>query len=110
MIIIAKPAFKHRPRAGPVGGVWIAVHTDQFSGAEVEQAIIDGLFTAFEADRELQLDDVIEAAKDRTPLAKTAKEDIQRIREWGKSGRARPASRPDPTANITIGRGPKLQT
>jgi hypothetical protein len=72
--------------------------TAEFSGAEIEQAIIDGMFASFEDGRELNVSDVLTAARERTPLAKTASEDIKRIRAWGASGRARPASKPAETS------------
>jgi SpoVK/Ycf46/Vps4 family AAA+-type ATPase len=95
---------------GPAADGVIADCTSNFSGAEIEQAIIDGMFTAFEEGRELELRDVVTAANGRTPLAKRAAEDIKRIRDWVSSGRALAASydaKPEPSSTYT--RGPQIQ-
>ena len=65
--------------------------TPQFTGAEIEAAFNEGLYTAFDADRELTPADVIHAASNIIPLAKTMSDQVKAIQEWGK-GRARPAS------------------
>lgn len=70
----------------------IAEITDGFSGAEIEQAIIDGMFTAYAADREVTVKDIEEAAKVTMPLSKTMEKDVTRLREWAK-GRARLAGK-----------------
>jgi len=62
-----------------------------FSGAEIEQAIVDAMFKAFGEDREVTVADVEKAAKDTVPLSQVMKEDIARIRNWAK-GRARMAN------------------
>jgi SpoVK/Ycf46/Vps4 family AAA+-type ATPase len=73
-----------------IGG--IAEATDGFSGAEIEQAIIEALFTAFdEGEREVTMQDVIDAAQATQPLSKTAAPDIEAISAWAK-GKARAAS------------------
>lgn len=62
-----------------------------FSGAEIEAAIIAGLFRALHEKRELETGDIAAAISETYPLSFTMKEEIQRIREWAK-GRARPAA------------------
>jgi SpoVK/Ycf46/Vps4 family AAA+-type ATPase len=70
----------------------IAEATEGFSGAEIEQAIIEALFTAYDEDaRDLTMQDVIDAAVATQPLSKTAAPDIEAITSWAK-GKARPAS------------------
>lgn len=64
---------------------------EDFSGAEIESAIVDGLFRALSDGRELESGDIAAAMAETFPLALTMKEDIRRIREWAK-GRARPAA------------------
>jgi hypothetical protein len=76
---------------GESGARRIAADTEGFVGAEIEQAVIDGLFAAFDAGRDLELDDVLAAIGATTPLSKTAPEDMKRIESWAK-GRARRAS------------------
>jgi SpoVK/Ycf46/Vps4 family AAA+-type ATPase len=62
-----------------------------FSGAEIEQAIIAGLFDAFDAGRELQTEDILRSIRQSVPLSRTMKEKIEMLRDWAET-RARPAS------------------
>ncbi|MBI3848887.1 MAG: AAA family ATPase [Verrucomicrobia bacterium] len=62
-----------------------------FSGAEVEEAIISALYDAFYAQQELATDHILEALRQTVPLAKTMDEQINRLRTWTE-GRARNAS------------------
>jgi SpoVK/Ycf46/Vps4 family AAA+-type ATPase len=62
-----------------------------FSGAEIEQAIIDGLYDAFEAQRSLSTQDILVHLEQTYPLSKTMGESITQLREWARH-RARPAS------------------
>jgi hypothetical protein len=71
----------------------IAAATEGFSGAEIEQAVIDGLFTAFARKQELTLNDILDAARGTTPLSKTMAEDVRALRAWS-VGRAKPAAKP----------------
>jgi ATP-dependent Zn protease len=60
----------------------LAAASDGFSGAEIEQAIVSGLYTAFAAEKELD-DDVLEAELLATrPLSVTMAERIAALREW----------------------------
>jgi hypothetical protein len=70
----------------------LAAESDGFSGAEIEQAVISGMYAAFEEDREVTTEDVVRALKQTVPLSVTMREDIAMVRRWAK-GRARPASR-----------------
>ena len=71
----------------------IALATEGFAGVEVAELIPCALFTAFaDGEREPTTDDILSAAKDVVPLAKTASEKIDALRTWAK-GRARLASR-----------------
>jgi len=65
--------------------------TDGFSGAELEQVIVEALYQAFSANGEITTPLLIAAARETLPLAKTMKEPIGRMREWAKA-RARYAS------------------
>lgn len=67
--------------------------SEGFSGAEIEQAVVEGLFDAFAKKSDLAQADVANALSATLPLARTMKEEIARLREWAKS-RTRPASRP----------------
>lgn len=83
----------------------VADATADFTGAELAAIVPDALFVAFADDeRQLTTDDLLAAARNVVPLAKTAAEKITRLREWAK-GRARPASKPEATGT---GGGRKL--
>jgi AAA+ superfamily predicted ATPase len=64
---------------------------EHFSGAELEQVVISGLFRAFSADRELTDDDLKVAGSEVIPLATMYEEKIQALRTWAQT-RARRAS------------------
>ncbi len=63
-----------------------------FSGAEIEQAIIEGMYHAFNEQRDLNTADILQAISETFPLASTAREQIQFMRKWVAEGRARNAS------------------
>ena len=66
--------------------------TDGFSGAELEQAVIEGMHISFSEKRELMEKDLIKAVSELVPLSRTAKEQIDLLKEWASTGRARSAS------------------
>jgi SpoVK/Ycf46/Vps4 family AAA+-type ATPase len=63
----------------------LAEASDGFSGAELEQAVLSGLHTAFAEDRELKTEDVRDALLQSPPLSVTMAERIERLREWAKT-------------------------
>lgn len=65
--------------------------TGDFSGAEVEQAVVAALYDAFDADQDLTTDGLLAALGDIVPLAVTMREQIEGMREWART-RARDAS------------------
>ena len=70
----------------------VAKATEGFTGSEIAAIVPDALFAAFNDNaREIETDDLIDAARTVVPLSKTAAEKITKLREWA-SGRARPAS------------------
>ena len=65
--------------------------TPEFSGAEIEQAVISALYDAFDGGGDLGTDGILASAREIVPLAVTMKEGIDAMREWART-RARPAS------------------
>jgi SpoVK/Ycf46/Vps4 family AAA+-type ATPase len=53
-----------------------------FSGAEIEQSVIDALYKAFHEGREVCTDDVGCCSESSVPLSTTMKERIDELREW----------------------------
>jgi ATP-dependent 26S proteasome regulatory subunit len=66
---------------------------DGFSGAEIEQAIVEALYYAFGEGKDLQQAHLARAIEETLPLSTTMKEEILRLREWART-RTRPASPP----------------
>ena len=61
----------------------LAAATDGFSGAEIEQAVISGLYRSLQKKQPLGTDAVIEAARNTLPLSISRREDVERIRAIG---------------------------
>ncbi|NJR49701.1 MAG: AAA family ATPase [Leptolyngbyaceae cyanobacterium CSU_1_3] len=71
----------------------LAYETPDFSGAEIEQTLTEAMHLGFSQNRDFTTDDVLEAASQIVPLARTAKEQIEFLQEWAAAGKARLASK-----------------
>jgi hypothetical protein len=71
----------------------LAYETPDFSGAEIEQTLIEAMHIGFSQSRDFTTEDILEAASQIIPLARTAQEQIQFLQNWAASGKARLASR-----------------
>lgn len=71
--------------------VRLAALAQGYSGAEIEQAIVSGMYQAFDERRDLAQLHVERAITETRPLSTTMEEDITHLRDWA-STRARPAS------------------
>ncbi|MEZ4368368.1 MAG: AAA family ATPase [Kofleriaceae bacterium] len=65
--------------------------TADYSGAELEQAVIAALYDAFDSGNDLSTEGVLATLRDIVPLAVTMREQIEGMREWART-RARPAA------------------
>jgi len=83
-------AKRHRLPEGFDLPALVAASTD-FSGAEIEEAIISALYDAFYEKHELATAHVLASLSQTVPLAKTMAEKIAALRNWA-IGRARNAS------------------
>lgn len=72
----------------------LAMATDGYTGAEIESAVADALFSAFHQKREPTSTDFLEAATSAVPLSKTMAEQITSMRQWA-NGRAVRAGSPE---------------
>jgi SpoVK/Ycf46/Vps4 family AAA+-type ATPase len=70
----------------------LAMESDGYTGAELEQAVIDAMYSAFAADRDIRTEDIIAAIARTVPLSKSQREVIERLRSWLRDGRAQTAS------------------
>ena len=87
--------------------------TPEFSGAEIEQAVIAALYDAFDSGRDLDNAGLAGALDEIVPLSVTMRERIERMREWART-RARAASgpvtpRPKPKGNWLERHGAKAE-
>jgi len=71
----------------------LAGASQDFSGAEIEEAINSALYDAFYEQRDITTESVMATLAQTVPLAKTMDEQISRLRSWAE-GRARNASVP----------------
>ena len=71
----------------------LAYETPEFSGAEIEQAIVEAMHLGFSQNRDFTTDDILEAASQMVPLARTAQSQIEALQAWAAAGKARLASR-----------------
>ena len=69
----------------------LAMASDGLSGAEIEQAVIAGLYEAFDKNRPLQMGDLLDVLQETIPLSQMMQEDITALRNWARQ-RARQAS------------------
>ena len=74
----------------------LAIASPEFSGAEIEEAIISALYDAFYARQELATAHVLNTLSQTVPLARSMAEKITAHRDWA-MGRARNASLARPT-------------
>ncbi len=82
----------------------LADRSEGFSGAEIEQVIISGLYDAFEAGHELRSEDLLNNLSATVPLSRTMEHQVTNLRNWART-HARPASpwdRPGARGNSTL--------
>lgn len=70
----------------------LAAGAARFSGAELEQAVVSGMFRAFDAGREVETADIQAAIGETFPLAKARAAEIAALEQWAVRG-AKPAGR-----------------
>jgi len=79
----------------------LARETEGFSGAEIEQVIISGLYDAFEAGRGLEEADLLRNIVQSVPLSQTMREQVTALRNWART-HARPASADASTRRLVV--------
>lgn len=70
----------------------LAQLSDSFSGAEIRQSIIEGMYHAFYETREFTTDDICLALKELIPLANLESTQMLKLQDWASSGQIRLAS------------------
>ena len=69
----------------------IADATPDFSGAEIETAVVAAMYDAFDAESEVSTERLLQSVSEIVPLSVTMREVIESMRDWART-RARPAS------------------
>ena len=85
--------------------------SDRFTGAEVENVIVEALFSAFNEGRELETADLIDACVATRPLAETCQADIEdmrknaegKLRAVNETGEVRQVTATNEGRKLTIG-------
>ncbi len=62
----------------------LAEASEGFSGAELEHAVVSGMYSAHAEDRVLENDDILGAIRDTRPLSVMMAEPIQQLRAWAR--------------------------
>jgi SpoVK/Ycf46/Vps4 family AAA+-type ATPase len=70
----------------------LAKLSESFSGAEIRQSIIEGMYHAFYEKREFTTDDICVALKELIPLANLESNQMLKLQNWASSGQIRLAS------------------
>lgn len=70
----------------------LALLSEWFSGAEIKQSIIEGMYHAFYEKREFTTEDISLALKELVPLAQLENSQTLKLQDWATSGRIRLAS------------------
>lgn len=70
----------------------LAKFSESFSGAEIRQSIIEGMYHAFYEKREFTTDDICMSLEELIPLAHLDSDQMIRLQNWASSGRIRLAS------------------
>jgi SpoVK/Ycf46/Vps4 family AAA+-type ATPase len=70
----------------------LAELSESFSGAEIRQSIIEGMYHAFYEKREFTTDDICLAVKELIPLANLESNQMLKLQNWASSGQIRLAS------------------
>ena len=64
-----------------------------FSGAEIEQVIIDAMRIGFNENREFTNEDILASIQNLVPLARTKSKEISLLKQWSESGNVTSASK-----------------
>ena len=70
----------------------LAQLSESFSGAEIRQSIIEGMYHAFYEERDFTTNDICLALKELIPLANLENTQMRKLQDWASSGQIRLAS------------------
>jgi hypothetical protein len=67
--------------------------TKEFSGAEIEQVVIEAMRIGFNENREFDNEDMVISIQNLVPLARTKSKELDLLKEWSESGNVTNASK-----------------
>jgi SpoVK/Ycf46/Vps4 family AAA+-type ATPase len=73
--------------------VKLARASENFSGAEIEQVVVDAMHNAFGDRRDFETEDIARAIAETVPLASIARPQIEGLKQWAAQAGARTASK-----------------
>ena len=65
----------------------------EFSGAEIEQVVIEAMRLGFNENREFNNEDILISIQNLVPLARTKSKELDLLKEWSESGNVTSASK-----------------
>lgn len=65
----------------------------EFSGAEIEQVVIEAMRLGFNENREFNNEDILISIQNLVPLARTKRKELDLLKEWSESGNVTSASK-----------------
>jgi hypothetical protein len=81
-----------------------------FSGAELEEAIKEALFQAFDEGKTVETAHILQAIQRTTPLSRTRAEEIRKMRQWAKTRAVSASSDPAEELPAPKDEAPKLKS
>lgn len=88
----------------------LAAHSIGFSGAELEEAVKEGMFQAFDNGEQLRDTHIFAALQRTTPLSRTRSEEIRQMRLWAKTRAVAASSEPEEALPEQVAEAPKLRS
>lgn len=70
----------------------LATAANNFSGAEIEQVVVDGMYRGFGERRDFTTEDILQGINETVPLAAIAHQQIEDLKQWAAEAGARTAS------------------
>lgn len=105
-VAVLKAALKAYGRADiTVDYARVAAACEQFTGSEIAALVPEALFVGFnDGEREITTADLLAAAKTVVPLVETAKDKIEKLREWAKTKARSATAKEEESSTFTGGR------
>jgi SpoVK/Ycf46/Vps4 family AAA+-type ATPase len=80
-----------------------------FSGAEIEEAVVTGLYSAFNHSRDLTTEDVLKAIKETNPLSRSKAKELEQMSLWAESNAVNASKEEKQTVRTPVSAGRQLE-